>query len=351
MPPDQWDDLDSWETIEGIIGALENQGHQVTFLEGDQTLYNNLMAIKPDICFNICEGHFGDSREAQVPAILEMLRIPYTGSRLMTLALALDKPMTKRVLTYHDLPTPAFQVFEREDEPLQPDMAFPLFVKPSREGTGMGVSAESIVRDEEQLRTQLRRIFERYSQPALVEHYVEGREITVGMVGNLIAPVARRLPEDEDAPRIVRGLHFFPPLEVDVDAYPTEEAGLYTNRIKVELVNDFRFICPASLTPDQVDDLNWLAAATFRVMGCRDVARVDFRLDAHDNNKPYILEINPLPGLNPGYSDLCIEAEAYGWSYEQLINNILDEAIERFELRTKHDPTLPKFGFNERLLA
>jgi D-alanine-D-alanine ligase len=86
-------------------------------------------------------------------------------------------------------------------------------------------------------------------------------------------------------------------------------------------------------------------------MGCRDVARVDFRLDVHDNNKPYILEINPLPGLNPGYSDLCIEAEAYGWSYEQLINNILDEAIERFELRTEHDPTLPKFGFNELIMA
>ena len=351
MLPDQWDDLDSWETIEAIVEALENNGHQVTFLEGDQSLYNNLLAVKPDVCFNICEGHFGDSREAQVPAILEMLRIPYTGSRLMTLALALDKPMTKRVLAYHDLPTPAFQVFEREDEALQPDLAFPLFVKPSREGTGMGISAESIVRNEDQLRAQLRRIFDRYSQPALVEHYIEGREITVGMVGNLTAPVARRLPQDEDSPRIVRGLHFFPPLEVDVGAYPVEEAGLYTNRIKVELVDQFRYICPASLTPDQVDELNWLAAATFRVMGCRDVARVDFRLDAHDDNRPYILEINPLPGLNPGYSDLCIEAEAYGWSYEQLINNILDETIERFEFRKKHDSFLPRPSFDEQVMA
>jgi D-alanine-D-alanine ligase len=342
MSADQWDDLDSWETIESIIRALEIGGHDVAFLEGDQTLYNNLLAVAPDICFNICEGHFGDSREAQVPAMLEMLRVPYTGSRVLALALALDKPMTKRVLAYHELPTPAFQVFERVDEMLDPKLTFPLFVKPSREGTGMGVSAESIVRTEAELATQLERVIERYQQPALVEHYVEGREITVGMVGNLVGPVARRLPEDERAARVERGLHFFPPLEVDLTAYPHEEAGLYTNRIKVELAHDFSYICPArSLTPAQLAELNWLAAATFRVMGCRDVARVDFRLDANDDNKPYILEVNPLPGLNPAYSDLCVEATAYGWSYDQLINNILDEAIERYQLRHQSDPQWP----------
>jgi D-alanine-D-alanine ligase len=332
MSPDQWDDLDSWSTIQSITRALEKGGHDVVFIEGDKTFYNNIQAVKPDFCFNITEGHFGDSREAQIPAILEMLQIPYTGSRVLTLALALDKPMTKRVLAYHDLPTPAFQVFERLDESLDPSLQFPLFAKPSREGTGMGVSAESIVRDETQLRVQLARIFERYNQPALVERYIEGREVTVGMVGNLNKPVARRLPEDEDASRIVSGLHFFPPLEIDVSAYPDEEAGLYTNRIKVELVDNFYYTCPAPLSDTQVEDLNWLAAATFRVMGCRDVARVDFRLDTNDGDKPYILEINPLPGLNAGYSDLCLEAAADGWSYDQLINRILDEAVERYDI-------------------
>lgn len=340
ISPDQWDDLDSWETIQAITIALEKSGHRVTFLEGDDTLYNNLQAVKPDICFNICEGHFGDAREAQVPAILEMLRIPYTGSKVMTLALALDKPMTKRVLAYHELPTPAFQVFEREDEPLDPQMQFPLFVKPSREGTGMGVAAESIVHNDAQLRPQLRRIFERYNQPALVEHYIEGREITIGIVGNLKAPAARRIPEDEEARRIFQGLHIFPPLEVNLEAYPVEEAGLYTNRIKVDLAHEFHYYCPAPLTPEQVDDLNWLAATTFRVMGCYDVARIDFRLDANNNNKPYILEINPLPGLNPGYSDLCIEAAADDWRYEQLINRILNEAIQRYQLKDPHKPAI-----------
>jgi D-alanine-D-alanine ligase len=333
MSPDYWDDLDSEETVEAISSALTSRGHYVTFLEGDATLYDNLRQVKPDICFNICEGHFGDGREAQVPAILEMLRIPYTGSRVLTLALALDKPMTKRVLTYHGLPTPPFQTIERVNEPLDPDLKFPLFVKPSREGTGMGVSAESIVQDEAQLRAQLPRIFERYQQPALVEHYIEGREVTVGVVGNLTGPVARRVPEDEAAPRILRGLDFLPPLEVNMAEYPEEEAGLYTSRMKVELAHEFHYFCPAPLNEAQVEDLNWYTAATFRVIGCCDVARVDFRLDASDNDQPYILEVNPLPGLNPGYSDLCLEATAYGWTYEELVNRILDEAIKRYGLK------------------
>ncbi len=332
MTPDQWDDLDSQETIEAIMRALRAGGHRVTFLEGDISLYDSLRQVKPDICFNICEGHFGDSREAQVPALLEMLRIPYTGSRVLTLALALDKPMTKRVLAYHGLPTPAFQVFERASEPLDPDMHFPLFVKPSREGTGMGVSAESIVHDEAELRVQLERQLARYEQPILAERFIAGREVTVGIIGNLTEPVAKRVPEDEDAPRVQRGLTFFPPLEVNVAAYQEEEGGVYTNRMKTELAHDWYYLCPAPLPAEQVEELEWLAAAVFRVTGCMDVARIDFRLEANDHEKPYILEVNPLPGLNPGYSDLCVEAQAAGWTYEELINRILDEAIKRHGL-------------------
>ena len=198
----------------------------------------------------------------------------------------------------------------------------------------MGVTAESIVYDEGQLRTQLRRLFARYDQPVLAERFIDGREVTVGVVGNLASPVAWRMPENEDAPRIQRGLHFLPPLAVDMSRYPKEEAGVYTSRIKTEMAHEFHYLCPAPLPAELVEDLNWLTAATFRVTGCRDVARVDFRLDAEDGNKPYILEINPLPGLNPEYSDLCIEGKAAGWSYEYLVNRILDEAIERYDMST-----------------
>ena len=118
MPPDQWDDLDSEKTIDALVGAIRAGGHDAEFLEGDITLVDTVRKYQPDICFNICESHWGDSREAQVPAILEKLRIPYTGSKVLTLALALDKPMTKRILAWHDLPTPDFQSFERADEEL-----------------------------------------------------------------------------------------------------------------------------------------------------------------------------------------------------------------------------------------
>jgi D-alanine-D-alanine ligase len=219
-------------------------------------------------------------------------------------------------------------------------MIFPLFVKPSREGTGIGVTAASIVYDETQLREQLSKQLATYKQAILVEHFIEGREVTVGMVGNLTGPVARRLPDDHDAPRISRGLYFFPPLEVDMSRYPEEEAGVYTSTIKTDLVHNFHYICPAPLPEALVEELNWLAAATFRVTGSFDVGRIDFRLDAHDSNKPYILEINPLPGLNPHYSDLPLEALAGGWTYEQLVNRILEEALHRYGLGETPSPTM-----------
>lgn len=329
MSEDQWDDLDSEGTINSLVDALRSGGHHCEFFEGDITLLDTIRKFKPDICFNISEGHFGDAREAQVPAILEMLRIPYTGSKVLALSLALDKPMTKRVLAYHDLPTPPFQSFERVDEPLAEDMIFPMFVKPSREGTGMGVSSKSIVHNEEELREQVAFILDKYKQTALVEHYIEGREVTVGLVGNLIGPVARRMPVDEGAPRIQAGVRFFPPMEVDLQPFENSDV-VYSNRLKVALANQLNYLCPAPLGDELVDDLNWYTAAVFRVTGGLDVSRVDFRLDMHDNLKPYILEINPLPGLSPGVSDLVIEAEADGIDHAQLVNMILETALYRY---------------------
>ena len=343
MSPDQWDDLDSPKTIDGIIHALADGGHEAEFFEASilppHNLVEKLIRFKPDLCFNIAEGHFGDSRESQIPAVLEMLGIPYTGSRVMTLALALDKPMTKRVLWYHGLPTPTFQVFERPDDPVDDDLLdeggelrFPLFVKPSREGTSMGVSAESIVHTVAQLRAQVEKQIQRYNQPILCERFIKGREITIGMLGNLEPTAARRISE-RTAPHVLPDtLHFFPPLEIDLGAYDPSQAGLYTNYMKVELAEDFRYLCPAPLAPAMEHRLKALAAAVFRVIGCKDVSRVDFRLDETDDDKPYILEVNPLPGLNPIYSDLCVQARSAGWTYAQLINAIVDTAVARHRL-------------------
>jgi D-alanine-D-alanine ligase len=338
LSDDYWDDLDSETTIEAILQAIREGSHEPVFYEGDVTLAAKLQANRPDICFNICESHFGDSREAQVPALLEMLRLPYTGSRVLTLALCLDKSMTKRLLNWHELPTPAFQTFERVDEPLDDDMIFPLFVKPSREGTSVGISEKSIVHNESELREQIRHIFDAYRQTALVERYIAGREVTVGLVGNVGGFAARRLPQrlygqrrrtpgDLDDLR-AGGLLFLPPMEVDLKPFQAEDV-IYTNRLKTDLADQLHYLCPAPLEPKQVEELNWLTAAVFRVCGCYDVSRVDFRLDEDDNYRPYILEINPLPGLAPGISDIVIEAAAIHISHSELVNRVLDAAIRR----------------------
>lgn len=331
MSRDHWDDLDSESTVEAITEAIRAGGHVCEFLEGDASLIDTIRSFKPDICFNICEGHFGDAREAQIPALLEMLRIPYTGSKVLALSLSLDKPMTKRVLTYHELPTPPFQVFEREDDVLSEEMSFPMFVKPSREGTGMGVSERSIVNNEAELFEQVAYVLSNYRQPALVERYIEGREITVGVVGNLIRPAARRLPDDDEATYILAGLRFLPPMEVDLKPF-TETDMVYSNRLKVALAAELNYLAPAPIDPALIEELNWYTAAVFRVIGALDVSRVDFRLDIHDNLKPYILEINPLPGLAPKISDLVIEAEAAGISHAELVNMILNAALKRYEM-------------------
>ncbi len=325
LPADYWADLDSEHTVEAIADALRQGGHRATFLEGDARLYDRLREVRPDICFNICEGHFGDSREAQVPALLEMLRIPYTGSKVLTLALTLDKPMTKRVLGFSGLPTPPFQVFDRADEPLRGDLEFPLFVKPSRQGTGMGISPASIVHNQAELRRQVREVIERYREPALVERYISGREVTVGIVGNFDHGAGESAAAGRWA-----GLRFLPPLEIELGVYAEAEAGLYTHRAKSDLADKLTYVCPARLGAEQVAELNRLAAEAFRVTGCLDMARIDFRLDATEDWQPTILEINPLPGLSPGISDLVIEAEAAGIGHVELVNLILETALRRY---------------------
>ncbi len=342
MPAEQWDDLDGEKTVNAIVEALRGGGHEVAFLEASiwspHNLVERLDDYKPDICFNIAESHFGDGRESQIPALLEMLRIPYTGSKVLALALALDKPMTKRILHYHDLPTPEFQVFEDAAEPIDDDLVnesgellFPMFVKPSREGTSIGVTVESIVHTVAQLRAQVAAQLRRYNQPILAEHYISGREVTVGMLGNLKPNEARKLSDRVADHILPETLTFLPVLEMDTTAYAHTEADVYTSWMKTELgPEEYKYTCPAPISEELAHRLKLLAGAVFRVTGCKDVSRVDFRLDANQNFKPYILEINPLPGLSPGFSDLCLQAEAAGMTYTELINAILMHAARRY---------------------
>lgn len=327
MPADRWDDLDSPRATDAIVNVLKGMGHDAVFFEASIlppfNLIDRLREYKPDLCFNISESHFGDARESQIPSVLEMLQIPYTGSRVLSLAVALDKAMTKRVLQSHGLPTPEFQLFAAADEPIRAELLnedgalrFPLFVKPNAEGTSMGANADSIVRSVAELRERLAGHLQRYNQPILVERFISGREVMVGMIGNY--------PD----------LTFMPILELDHAAYGAKHSGVYTNEMKtVAGLDAYRYRCPAPLTEAQTRELQRLAGETFRAIDCRDVSRVDFRLDAQDNDKPYILEINPLPGLNPGYSDLCLQALAAGWEHDRLVGAIVEAALVRHGLR------------------
>lgn len=309
-PPDYLYELDHEYNVEAYRAALESRGHTVFPMEGNTELPARLRETPVDICYNTCEGFRGDSREAQVPALLEMIGLPYTGSKVMTLALTLDKPMTKRILAYHDLPTPAFQEFLTPDDPLEPDLCFPLFVKPAREGTGMGINACSIVETEAALRERIAYTIDAYREPALVEEYISGRDVTVGMIGNW--------PD----------LHIFPLSMVDYSGYRGQAAPVYGADFKVDRADEYRYQCPADLPGVLAGEIRRLAVTTMRVTDTVDFARVDFRLDERNDDRPMILEINSLPGITP-ISDLTLMVQAEGWTHADLVNGVLDAALRR----------------------
>ncbi len=326
-PPDAGAEYDGIETIESIRSAIESDGHLTQFLPADSLLPNRIKDFCPDICFNIAEGMGGDAREAQVPALLEMLHVPYTASRVLANALSLDKTMTKRIWRDLGLPTASFQEFVTGHEPLSASLSFPLFIKPAREGTGMGMDGESIVTDEAHLRRRVRWIIETYRQPALVEEYLPGREFTVGVLGRSDAAQYTLRP-DLYGPD---GFHRFPVLEVDNRNSITP--GVYGNLAKCLHFGDDGipiFICPADIGPDLARELQDLAIQGHLAVGAVDVSRLDIRMDVL--GKPRLIEINSLPGLSPGFSDLCVIAQAEGLSYAGLILEILYLGASRFGL-------------------
>jgi len=331
-PPDALAEYDSAETAEALEEALVAAGHQVVRLEADETLLDTVRQVAPDICFNIAEGLRGDARESHVPALLEMLGIPYTGSKVLAHAISLDKAMTKRIWREAGLPTPPFQVFRRGDETLPPGLAFPLFVKPLHEGTGMGISDNSVVPDEAALRQQVRWVIRTYRQPALVERFLPGREFTIGLIGN-----ARHSDHDwgmagrngRSGLYGHRGFHLFPVLEIDAAVGAGQ--GVYNAAAKAYDPGEEGaplYLCPADIPAPLERELKHLAVEGFEAVGALDVGRVDFRLDA--TGRPQLLEINTLPGLNPRVSDLCIMARAEGMAYEDLINEVLNLALDRY---------------------
>lgn len=300
-------EYDAPETIEAIRSALESLGHDVVPLEATAELPMRLPDAKVDLVFNIAEGMAGRNREAQVPALCELCGIPYTGSDSATLALALDKALAKRLLRQHGVLTPEFQVMSSGREKLSSALRFPLIVKPIAEGSSKGIGQKCVVDDEPALRTLVKAIIEKYRQPALVEEFIAGREFTVGLLGD------RR-------PRVL------PPMEICFKD-PANTRPVYDYQVKQEWEKHVYYRCPAPLSTAELRQVERAARETFAALDCRDVARVDLRMDRQ--GQVYVLEVNPLPGLTPGYSDLVLIGQAAGMDFRTLIAEILSGAQKR----------------------
>ena len=304
-------EFDSRETIDYLAEALQTLGLDTIRVGRGQALAASLVAGERfDLVFSIAEGLKGRSREAQVPAICELFDQPYLFSDPLTLAACLDKAVAKRLVRDAGIPTPNFVVAERNTDELHSWTYFPAFVKPLAEGTGKGCRGDSVVYMPSDLKAVAARILHQFHQPALVEEYLEGREFTVGIVGN-----------GEEA-RVLGICEIFLKKAAEPNVYSFESKELYEGRVAYRIADD----AEATLAGKR-------ALAAYRALECRDAARIDFRSDA--NGDPQFLEANPLPGLNAKHSDLPILAAQNGIAFVELIEMILTAGLARYGLRLK----------------
>ncbi len=319
LPEDFYVEFDEETTVSAIAEALEKAECNVTRIEADEEAYVKLKTSKLDIVFNIAEGLRGESRESHIPAMLEMLNIPYTGSGPLTLAVTLNKALTNCILKANGIPSTNFQVFERSDDKLRKNLKFPLIVKPLSEGSSKGIRNDSLVKDEVSLRRKISWAIETYKQPVLVEEFLPGREFTVGLIGN-------------ENPVVL------PIVEILVDKLPNGANPIYSYEAKWVWDTPSKpldiFQCPANISRELEEKIKRIAVKTFKVLNCRDLCRIDMRLD--ENGIPHVLDVNPLPGLIPdpkAHSCLPEAARAAGFTYEQLICTILWQALKRYGMQ------------------
>jgi len=314
---DQFAEWDNPATIAAVESALSQLG-KVVRLEATEDFPEKLRQTRPDIVFNIAEGFNGVNREAHVPAICEFYGIPYSGSDPFTLTLCLDKARTKETLAFHGIPTPRFAVVEKLADlyHLAGKLAFPLFVKPVHEGSSKGITDSNLCRDRDQLFRQTEFLLENYHQPVLVEEFLPGKEFTCAVLGN----------GDEATVLPIVGMNFetLPKGALPIYSY---DAKFVWDRPEKPLEI---FECPARITSELQASIERVTLGAFRVLGCRDWARIDVRLDA--NGEPNVIEVNPLPGILPDPAEnSCLPkaARAAGIGYDELIQSCLKFAAAR----------------------
>ena len=301
-------EFDEPEAVAGLEAALRAGGFETVILEAAEGFPRKLEAERPDIVFNIAEGMYGRGREAQIPAILDYYGIPYTGSDVAALSIALDKALTKRVAESLGLLTPPYAVIKRGGA-FPGGLPFPVLIKPNAEGSSKGISDVSVADGPEELRGLLARAAADYGGDLLAEQYIDGREFTVGIIGN--GPDARVFEPMEVIFRKLRGPH-----------------KVYSYEVKRNFREYISYQSPPELPGDLTTRMKRGALAVYEALGCLDFARFDFRLSV--DGAAYFLEANPLPGLDPDYSDFPIMAGLNGMDYGSLVLSVLNAALKRY---------------------
>jgi D-alanine-D-alanine ligase len=310
-PDDYLEEFDEPATVEAIAAALRELGHKVETLGDGRDLLKKLLASPPDFVFNIAEGQgVGRCREARVPAVLEMLGIPHTGSDPLTLSVTLDKECTKRLVASAGVQVaPGVVVAPGDSDGWLADarkLTYPVIVKPAWEGSSKGIRNVCRVSCPEDLASVVAEVAGHHRQPLLIEEFIAGDEITVGILGN-------------DRPRVLGVMRVVPLLLDDPAQF------VYGLEVKRDWRRQVRYECPP-YDAERLTAIERAALEAYRVLGCRDVARIDFRVN---EGGAWFLEANPLPGLNPESSDLVLLAKQAGWTHGGLIAAIFEEALAR----------------------
>ena len=317
-PDDLHEEFDSPATVKAIAEVFESLGHTAMELGSGRSFVEALLRDPPDLVFNFAEGTgISRSREARVPAVCEMLGVPYTGSDPLALAVALDKDMTRRVVESFGVTVPKGVTLAPPSGEYDGDFAefppileesglpLPVIAKPTCEGSSKGIRNRCVIRTAEEFGPTVAELWRNYRQPVLVEEFIDGHEVTVGIVGN-------------DPPQPLGIMRMLPKKQV--------EHFIYSLEVKRDWQENVEYEAPAKLPEDVTRAVEAEALAAFAALGCRDLARADFRIR---DGIPYFLEINPLPGLSPDSGDIVFLAYRMGLTYPELIGRILDAAIQR----------------------
>lgn len=305
------------EEMDDIKTALNSLGYKSTTLNVDSDVFrliDFLRGEKPDLIFNLVECVENEAlQEMNVAGVYELLKIPYTGANPLGLGIALNKPLVKQLLTYHGIKTPKFQVFKFPEKIIpREDMKYPLIVKPAREDASVGISDESVVYNMADMKKRVRYIFQEFEQPALVEEYIEGRELNVAIIGNR-KPVVLPISEID-----------FSGLTKDMHKIVSYDAKWMHGTVAYE---GTKGVCPAKLPPETEAKMKDIALRCFRIIGCRDYARVDFRLNK-SNGEPYVLEVNPNPDISDD-AGFARSARTFGLTFAETVGKIVESALER----------------------